>query len=205
MRCLNAGFSALVACALLMLAGCATTDSVTAQVSSAGQWPDATSAKTYAFERLPSQQAQADLQARVEAAAKPVLAQHGFVLLADGQPDVWVQVAAGSNSRTGRADDEFPAMDGRIFGGIFGGHGGVSLGMRLAPTHTTMQVDVLLRDRRSGKILYETHASYERTGGQDEQLLSPLFDAALKDFPTPAISPRQVTVQRRPLVVAPSF
>jgi len=195
---LNAGLVALTTCAVLAVSGCASTDSITAQVSSAGQWPAATSAKTYAFERLPSQQAQATLQARIEAAAKLALSKHGFVLTAGGQPDVWVQVAAQSSSTTGRIYDGFPAMDGRIFGGIFGGHGGVSLGMRLEPTYTTMQVDVLLRDRRSGQILYETHASYERTGGKDEQLLQPLFDAAMKDFPTPAISPRQVTVPRTP-------
>lgn len=187
----------------LAMAGCATTDSITAQVRSAGQWPSATRAKSYAFERLPSQQAKADWQARIEAAAKPVLAQHGFVLTASDSPDVWVQVAAQSTARTGREYDDFPQMDGRIFGGIFGGHGGVSLGMRFSSTYTTMQVDVLLRDRQTGRVLYETHASYERTGGKDDQLLSPLFDAAMKDFPAPAISPRSVTVQRAPVAVAP--
>jgi hypothetical protein len=35
---------------------------------------------------------------------------------------------------------------------------------------------------------------HRRTGGLDARLLAPMFDAALKDFPTPAISPRQVTV-----------
>lgn len=183
----------------LALAGCATPDSITAQVSTHGQWPAGSTLKHYAFERLPSQAAQADWQKRVEAAAAPALAKKGFVFSPIANlADVWVQVVAQSRTTPAYRDDPYPRFDTSVFGGVFGGHGGVGLGLRFDPEYTLMQVDVLLRERRTGQVLYETRATYERVGGMDEQLLPALFEAALQDFPTPAVSPRPVTVKRVP-------
>lgn len=188
----------LVVASALGLAGCATPDTLTAQVTTHGMWPANANLKTYAFERLPSQAAQADAQARVEAAAAPALARKGFVPAAAEQADVWVQVVAQSRTDNAYRYDPYPRVETSIFGGVFGTHGGVGLGLRLDPEFTLMQVDVLLRDRRSGKVLYETHATHDRVGGMDERLLPALFDAALADFPAPAVSPRPVTVKRVP-------
>ena len=77
------------------LAGCAALRSVSSEVSSFGEWPDGRKASSYAFERLPSQQAQAAETEVLENAARPALEKAGFKPAADGQqPDVLVQVGA---------------------------------------------------------------------------------------------------------------
>lgn len=191
------GSLCLAAAATLSLAGCGTMTSLTADVSSFGQWPPTRPLPRYAFERLPSQQAQPDFQARVEAAARPVLTRKGFVEADSPQKaDVLVQVAA--QARTLYSGyDPFDRWDGRFFGGFggfWGGRGGLGFGMSFDPPVTQMQVDVLIRDKASSQTLYETHATHRRAGGVVESLMPAMFDAALKDFPAQAISPRVVTV-----------
>lgn len=191
------GSLCLAAAATLSLAGCGTMTSLTADVSSFGQWPPTRPLPRYAFERLPSQQAQPDFQARVEAAARPVLTRKGFVEADSPQKaDVLVQVAA--QARTMYSGyDPFDRWDGRFFGGfggLWGGRGGLGFGMSFEPPVTQMQVDVLIRDKASSQTLYETHATHRRAGGVVESLMPAMFDAALKDFPAQAISPRVVTV-----------
>lgn len=80
--------------------------------------------------------------------------------------------------------------------GVGGGWhgGGVTFGMMTGPSYVHMQVNLLIRDRRSNQVLYETHARHERVGAPDERLYPYLFEAALKDFPQQAVRPRAVTV-----------
>jgi hypothetical protein len=192
----------LAAASLALLGGCGTMNSVSADVSSFGQWPEGRAPSRYAFERLPSQQANPDFQSRVEAAARPALARKGFVAVdTPEQAEVLVQVAA--QARTVQSpyysDPWGRRYDGRFFGGLgfgglWGGRGGLGFGMNFEPPISQMQVDVLIRDKRNTQTLYETHAVHQRAGGIIESLLAPLFDAALKDFPARAISPRVVTV-----------
>ncbi len=66
--------------------------------------------------------------------------------------------------------------------------------LAMDPPWVTMTVDMLIRDRRSKQTLYETHARYDRQGVADDRLYPWLFEAALKDFPYQAVSPRAVTV-----------
>jgi len=56
--------------AALGLAGCAAVNQVWADVSSFGEWPGGRAPGSYAFERLPSQQADAQRQQRLEDAAR---------------------------------------------------------------------------------------------------------------------------------------
>lgn len=191
------GTLCLAAAATLSLAGCGSMSSLTADVSSYGQWPPTRPLPRYSFERLPSQQVQPDFQARVEAAARPVLTRKGFVEADSPQKaDVLVQVAA--QARTVYSGyDPFNRWDGRFFGGFggfWGGRGGLGFGMSFDPPVTQMQVDVLIRDKTSSQTLYETHATHRRAGGVVESLMPVMFEAALKDFPAQAISPRVVTV-----------
>ena len=81
--------------ALLLLGGCAAMNTLTAEVSSFGEWPAGRSPGSYAFERLPSQQARAQAQDALEAAARPALREAGFAEAPAGQePEVRVQVGA---------------------------------------------------------------------------------------------------------------
>ena len=180
------------------LSGCGSMKTLSAEVSSYGEWPADRTTVRYAFERLPSQQAQGDFQARVEAAAAPALAGKGFSPVAMDQADVLVQVAAQARVIE---NDPWVRRDGWLFGGVFGvgggvwgRNGGVGIGVNFDTPRTQMQVDLLIRDRRSSQTLYETHAVHVRPGGVVDSLMAPMFDAALKDFPTQAVSPRIVTV-----------
>lgn len=188
-----------------MLGGCAGMQEVSSKVSSFGTWPEGRQPGTYAFERLPSQQNRANEQAVLEAAAEPALAAAGFSKAADAaRADVKVQVGAQAvvDNRS-RYDPWYwgPYRPGwgawrPGFGGWWGGagRGGMSFSMAMEPPWTQMQVDLLIRDGRNNQVLYETHAVHERLGSPIEELYPFLFQAALKDFPRPAVSPRMVTI-----------
>ena len=178
------------------LAACTGLTSVTSDVSSYGQWPAARKPGTYAFERLPSQQAHADDQAKLEDAARGALEKAGFTPAADGKnPDVTVQIGA----RVTRYS-YVPWDDPFWWRGSYW-HGrpwyGPRWGFGMSYTTTTQyerEVAVLLRDRQSGLPLYESRASSEGNYASNPAVLAAMFEAALKDFPTPAISPRRVSV-----------
>ncbi|MCC7151279.1 MAG: DUF4136 domain-containing protein [Rubrivivax sp.] len=192
--------TALAALALpALLAGCAGLDTVTSDVSSFGEWPTGRAPGHYAFERLPSQQADPEQAARLERAAAPALAKAGFVPVAAGQePDVLVQLGA----RAARVAN--PVWDDPLwFRGGFGRyHRGPwigpswGLGWTFSPPRYEQETALLLRDRSSGKPLYETRAASDGSSRADEATLAAMFSAALADFPRPALSPRRVSVPR---------
>lgn len=188
---------AFAAGAAALLAGCAGIGSITSDVSSFGDWPAGRAPGTYAFERLPSQQAQAEQAAALEQAAAPALARAGFRPVAAGQdPDVLVQLGARFTRTT-----VSPWDDPLWFSGGFGRwHRGPwigpswSLSWHMTPPRYESEVALLLRDRASGKPLYDTRAATEGTGRADAATVAAMFQAAMADFPRPAISPRRVTV-----------
>jgi hypothetical protein len=200
---LGLSMACLVAVPLLTLGGCAGVTELSSQVSSRGNWPEGRKPGRYVFERLPSQQSQTELQDKLEAAAQASLAAAGFEPVSDAQKaDVSVQVASQIQIDRPRYDPYWTGWGpwGRPgWGGWWGpGRGGVSMSMTMEPPYVLMQVDVLIRDRHSNQVLYETHASTDRLGAADERLYPYLFEAALKDFPHQAVSPRVVTVPVQP-------
>ena len=187
--------------AVAVLSGCAAITNVSSDVSSFGEWPTGRTPGTYAFERLPSQQALVAETEVLEAAAMSALAKAGFTPAAAGlDPDVLVQVG----SRTQRTEDS--RWDERLwwsgsFGMGFGRHGrhGHPLfpGWSLAysqPLRFDREVALLIRDRNSGRVLYETRATNEGSYRGDPTLQSAMFEAALRDFPRQGLNPRRVTV-----------
>jgi hypothetical protein len=184
--------------AVLALSGCAGLNTLTAEVSSFGEWPADRAPGTYAFERLPSQQARAAETEALEAAARGALARAGFKPVADGAaPDVLVQVG----SRVGRSDvpwaDPFWWRGG--FGywrpnPWFGPRWGYSAQLDLSARYER-EVALLLRDRASGKPLFEARASHESASTTASgPTLAAMFSAALADFPKLGINPRSVSV-----------
>ena len=180
----------------LVIAGCATTRTLSTQVSSYGSWPASRKPSSYAFDRLPSQMAQPMEQDRIEAAALPALEAAGFKQVTRAEADVLVQVAAHvveTNERWRdpfywRADWWFYRRHPFFYPGF---------GMHYEAPEYQREVGVLIRDRRSNEALYETHARYTSTWSSDA-ILPAMFEAALKDFPQPAVSPRQVVVSLPP-------
>ena len=183
--------------ALLLTACAGMLNTVSSDVSSFGEWPGDRKPGTYAFERLPSQQARGKETEALEAAAVPALAKAGFTPAAAGAtPDVLVQVGA----RTDRAD--YQAWDDPLWwrGGFGYWRYGPwlsprwSLGVRGEPPRYDREVALLMRDRATGKPLFEARAVNEGNANFSMPLMTALFQAALADFPKLGLNPRRVVV-----------
>ncbi|MFG6432431.1 DUF4136 domain-containing protein [Roseateles sp. LYH14W] len=195
--------TSLAAAAALTLAGCAGPYTVSADVSSYGAWPADRKAATYAFDRLPSQQQNDEASKRqtaLEDAARGALERAGFKPAADlKSADVLVTLGARVT-----AYDPVPWDDplwwrwrGRLLSPRYGYVGTGPWGWRQDPFFNRRYdraVAVLLRDRASGEALYETHASNEGMSSGDA-VLTPLFDAALAEFPRVNPKSHRVAVQ----------
>lgn len=182
-----------------VLAGCSTLNTVTSDVSSFGEWPADRKPGTYAFDRLPSQQQRADEMAQLEAAVAPALKKAGFTPVAEGaQPDVLVQVGARSSYSDPRLWADPVWWRGGVGYWRYGPWPGPrwSMNLQFDMRRYDREVAVLLRDRSSGKPLYEARASTEgSTPVAGAATLGAMFEAALTDFPRSGLNPRTVQVQ----------
>ena len=187
--------------ASIVIGGCAGMATLSSEVASYGEWPAGQAAGTYAFERLPSQQAREPQQDALEDAARPALEAAGFKPAPAGtEPQVLVQVGA-RVTRTDRSPWDDPLWWRGSYGfWRYGPWPGPSwrMGMRLDSPRYDREVAVLLRDRASGKPIYEARASNDGYSIGNAQLLSAMFAAALKDFPAVGLSPRTVVVPLAP-------
>ena len=180
------------------LAGCSGITTVSVEVQSQGGWPEGRSPGTYAIERLPSQQAQATEQDRIEAAALPALEAAGFRPAPREEADVLVQLGA-QVFQVVRRDPFWPSMAWRNDWWFYRGHwpyhwgSGFGLSYQLDMPELQREVAVLIRDRRTQAFVYETRGVYSSRWTSDA-LLPALFQAVMKDFPAAVTSPRTVTV-----------
>lgn len=194
-------FAALLLAATL-LGGCAALNKVHSEVTTFSDWPAERKPGRYAFERLPSQKANAQRQDELEAAAAKALEKAGFSAAPDAaQADVIVQIGA----RLTRV--ELSPWDDPLWWRWGAGYWRApawrsSRSMYYAGMHADWatryerNVAVLLRDRVSGVPLFEAHAQTEGGTSGDAALLGAMFEAALQGFPAiGAKSPRTVTVQ----------
>jgi Domain of unknown function (DUF4136) len=190
------------------LAGCAALNTVTSDVTTFSEWPAERKPGRYAFERLPSQKADATRTADLEAAASRALEKAGFSAAADAaQADVIVQIGA----RIGRAeispwDDPLwwrwgptgywrsPTWRRGPRSAFYGGFNSEWYSPRYE-----RNVAVLLRDRASSVPLFEAHAQTEGGTMGNTALLGAMFEAALQGFPArDAQNPRRVSVSLAP-------
>ncbi|MDE2082386.1 MAG: DUF4136 domain-containing protein [Burkholderiales bacterium] len=203
---MNTRTGLLVLCATL-LGGCASIGTLNSDVSSYGQWPAGRQPGTYAFERLPSQQARPAAAERLEAAARGALAQAGFQPAAGGQaPDVLVQLGSRENAEAPIWVDPVwwqggfrgrwggPYWGGPYWGGPYWGDPFWGGAYYYGTPRYALEAALLIRDRATGKPLYETHASTDSFTRADAADLAALFDAAMVDFPHVGLNPRRVTV-----------
>lgn len=188
---------------LTTLAGCATNSSVSIDVSSQGSWPVQRKPGTYAIERLPSQQANAGEQDRIEASALQAIEAAGFTRAASPeQAEVLIQVGARVFEVVRRdpfASSFYWRNDWWFYGPRRPFFYGPPYGYGYASDFPDYQREagVLIRDRASQQIVYETRATYLGRWSS-EALLPALFEAAMKDFPMPALNPRTVVVALPP-------
>lgn len=190
-----------VSAAAAALAGCAGVSTLSSEVATYGQWPQGQSPGTYAFERLPSQQARPQQQDALEAAARPALEAAGFKPAAAGsEPQVLVQLDARVT-----VADRSPWEDPLWWPGSFGSwrYGpwpGPTwrLGLHMEAPRFDREVAVLLRDSATGRPLYEARASNDGYSMGSAALLAAMFAAAFKDFPVTGLNPRTVVVPLAP-------
>jgi hypothetical protein len=181
-----------------LLPGCAAMNSVDTSVATFGAWPAGTAPGTYAFDRLPSQQANLPRQQALENAAAPALAMVGFRPAAEGdRPAVMVQVGA-RIERFEQApwDDPFWWGGPRRFGyagwagygpfgpwGPYGYRRGIWAPFPPEPDIYQREVALLIRDTATGKALYEARASSDGYSNGGDRVLAAMFDASMRDFP----------------------
>ena len=194
------------------LSGCASLYNLDADVSSFSRWPADRGAATYAFERLPSQQAQPQQAQMLEDVARPAIEGAGLVAVPEGRaPDVTVQVGARiSETALSPYDDPFwyggmypwhrpfgYRYYGRPYGGPYWGggwHRGYGYWGSYSPYYDR-EAAVLIRDKRSGEPLYEARAQSQGPTVGMTTVLPALFVAAMKDFPAgSATNPHRITV-----------
>ncbi|MGZ5214893.1 MAG: DUF4136 domain-containing protein [Caldimonas sp.] len=182
--------------ALAALVGCASLNSLDNEVSSYSRWPAGRQPASYAFERLPSQQAHPQQAQVLEDAARRAVEAAGFVAAAPGTvPDVGVQLGA-RITETDRSPFDDPYWYGPIgafhrpFGsGRFGapfwgpswryGYWGPAYDL----PYYEREVAVLIRDKKSGEPLYEARANSAGSSSAVTTLLAAMFSAAMQDFP----------------------
>jgi hypothetical protein len=190
---------------LSFLTGCASMRLIDSDVVSVAAAPPGMSLQgaKYRFERLPSQvhnpeaglaeqQAQAAMTAvglvRDDAAAS-LSVMVGFSGT-QYQADPW-----GRPLGTGWTPYGSIAI-GSGFGRNFGSHVGLGVGMRFPPpTHYPREVSVVMRDLKSGQVVYETRASHAGPWSDSVPIFGTLFQAALANFPNPPAGPRRVNIE----------
>jgi predicted HNH restriction endonuclease len=190
-----------------LLTGCAALNTVTSDVTTYSEWPQERKPASYAFERLPSQKANAQRQATLETAAASALEKAGFKAAADpAQADVIVQVGARvSRTEVSPWDDPLwwrwgPSGYWRAPAWRYGPRSPFYAGLN-ADWYSRYErsVALLLRDRASNTPLFEAHAQTEGASAGDAALLGAMFEAALQGFPAKdAANPRRVSVQLAP-------
>jgi hypothetical protein len=186
------------------LSGCAGMNTLTSEVSSYGEWPADRKAGTYAFERLPSQQARLDQQQRLEAAARPALEAAGFKFVTDAKAaEFVVQLDARSSANERSRFDPYWAWQSvpHPYNSGRGRPYAYAPGAWAFPADTPSyerEVMVLIRDPKRGQTLFESHAVSDGISPNLKGLLGAMFEAALKDFPNGGVGPRRVTAPLGP-------
>ena len=194
-RSLSAGLLA----AMLLLSGCAGIGNVSSDVSSFGEWPAGRQPGSYAFERLPSQQAVGVQQDPIEGLARNALARVGMELnpaAARYSVQVRVNTQVIEQAAYGSGYDGFGfATPGVFLGGGNRGLGfGLSFPIGYSDAYYRRELTLLVRDLTSSQVVFETRAVND--GRQNETLaaLSSMMDAALQGFPQPPAGPRRIAV-----------
>ncbi len=161
----------------------------------------------YRFERGPVIVGQPAPE-KLEAMAQPALARVG-VLRDDLQATVSVQVGGMVNAYWrdpwGGASNASVALGlgyGWRGGGIGFGYGAPLYDPDI-PVYLS-EVSLLMRDLKSGQIVYDTRARHDGTWSDTDQVLVALFAAALEGYPQPAQAVRRVSVPLIPPAPPPA-
>lgn len=196
---------ATVLMASLLLSACGGMRLVESDVRSFANPPFIPTGASYRFERLPSQQTDAQQQARLETMAQTALGKVGLKRH-EAAASYSVQVSVGT-----KVDPfspwERPSMGsgaGWNFGfgvqtgnvmiasrsGLFG-----MTGFGMESPYYWRQVSLIVRSVGNNQVVYETHAANDGRWADSEAVLPAMFDAALQGFPNPPQGVRRINVE----------
>ncbi len=190
--------------AALWLTGCASVRLVDTDVRSYVTPPGVPAGASYRFERLPSQQANAAQQDRLEGVAQQALGKVGLQRH-DSAASFSVQVSASM-----RIDPYSPwdrpapgwGLGWNLGFGMRSGNVMIGANSPLRPgfgwgdsPYYWRQVSLIIRQLSNGQVVYETHAAHDGRWSDSEAVLPALFDAALKDFPNPPPGARRLNIE----------
>jgi hypothetical protein len=198
-------FMALAALSLSFLTGCTSMRLIDSDVVSVAAVPPGLSLQgaKYRFERLPSQVHNPEAGLAEQQAQAAMTA----VGLVRDDANASLSVMVGFSGTQYHADPWGRPLGsgwtpygsigvGSGFGRGFGSHIGLGVGMRFPPpTHYRREVSVVMRDLKSGQVVYETRASHAGPWGDSEPIFATLFQAALANFPHPPAGPRRVNIE----------
>jgi hypothetical protein len=199
-------------CLLILgqLAGCAGMRLIDSSVMSVVDTPAdyVWAGATYRFERLPSQKDQPGAaiaerqaeQALSAAGLKRIDAPPGAGTATEPRLSVLVgfqgfqYLPTGVMGRTYWGDVDFYGGVGR--GTPWGSGWGLGMGLNLPPPpRYRREVSLIIRDLASGRLVYETRATYDGPWSDNEPVFAALFRAALADFPKPPEGIRRVDIE----------
>ena len=187
-----------------LLGGCASFNTLTNEVSTFGSWPAERKPASYGFERLPSQQERPEQQQLLENAASGALQRAGFVLAADPRNAEYLMQLGARVTNNEPWPHDYPLF---WRGGLRYGHGAYQgpwamggfwrpgWGMYGSQRSFEREVVLLIRDRKTGDLLYEARANNDGMSASIDNILPAMFEAAMKDFPFAGPNPRNVSVQ----------
>ena len=148
---------------------------------------------SFRFERLPSQQADAQTQDRLEDIALPVLAQRGLVPDALN-PRFTLELRMAVDAIT--QADPFHAYWG--FGSMGSDLWAQPAPMGLQPPRYRYAVHLLLRDTANKSVVFESTATHEGPWSDRAAVLPAVLLAAVQDFPQGSDKPRRVLIDLSP-------
>ena len=178
-----------------LLTGCATVSTVESDVQSFSTTATPVQAGTFRFERLPSQDQNAEQATSLESMAQAALLKAGFTRVESGAR-YSVQIGAGTVEAV--QTFHYPFF-GRAAWSQFGYH-------RLWPSRGfygqpwpdresfVTRVRLEIRDLNTSAVVYESTATNEESWFNPARVLPALFEATLADFPSPPKGVRKVVV-----------
>ena len=186
-----------------LLSGCASMRIVDSDVVSVVAAPAGMSLQgaKYRFERLPSQ-ANNPEAGLAEQQAQAAMTAVGLVRDdANAQLSVLVGFAGTQYLADAWGRPLPPGAWSPYYGSISMGRGigpnvGLGMGMRFPPpTQYRREVSLIMRDLKSGQVVYETRATHDGPWSDSAQIFTTLFQAAMANFPNPPAGLRRVNIE----------
>jgi hypothetical protein len=178
---------------LALLTGCSTVRLIDSQVQSVNaQGAVSLQGAHYRFERLPSQ-INNPAAGLAEQQAQVALSTAGLVR---DDPGAQLSIQVHARATTFMVDPWGRPVYGLGMNSYWGRGIGFNWGMRFPPPNQYQyEVSLLMRNLRSGQVVYETQATHSGPWSDSEIIFPALMSAALKDFPNPPAKTRQVNIE----------